>query len=508
MLAAPPEAGGDPQDGSASRRENDNLVTMEPGGEVQERHHERLGLAQPARWLREPGRGFVLETRLGPWRDGLLRRMLAIADGATGLLVAVSFALLGGSVDAAFWAVVFVPVWVLGAKLHGLYDRDQRMLRHLTVDELPVLLMWALTGTVLVALFLSVTPAGAPGIPATLRAWVVAVAAGIVLRAVARIIWRKIVPPERALVVGSGPLADATRRKLELFPDIHVRVGDQVDDDAVGRLTASPHEAATIDRVILASQSIDEALIANLLSFCREQKMKLSVIPPARGMFGTAVRLNHVADLPVMQYNTWDVSRSTLFLKRTIDVFVASTALIATAPLFLVIAGAVRLESRGPAIFKQARAGHQGRAFRMLKFRTMVADAEARLPQLVPFESLRDPMFKLHDDPRVTYVGRFLRRTSLDELPQLVNVLRGHMSLVGPRPEQLDLVERYRPEHRFRLDVKPGITGPMQVFGRGQLTFEERLAVEREYIENLSIGRDLRILAMTATAVVSGKGAF
>ena len=156
----------------------------------------------------------------------------------------------------------------------------------------------------------------------------------------------------------------------------------------------------------------------------------------------------------------------------------------------------------------RARAGQHGRPFRMLKFRTMVADAEARLPQLVPFESLRDPMFKLRDDPRVTRMGRILRRTSLDELPQLVNVLLGQMSLVGPRPEQLDLVERYRPEHRFRLEVKPGLTGPMQVFGRGQLTFEERLAVEREYIENLSIGRDLRILALTAAAVFSGKGAF
>jgi lipopolysaccharide/colanic/teichoic acid biosynthesis glycosyltransferase len=117
-------------------------------------------------------------------------------------------------------------------------------------------------------------------------------------------------------------------------------------------------------------------------------------------------------------------------------------------------------------------------------------------------------MFKLRDDPRVTRVGRLLRRTSLDELPQLVNVLRGDMSLVGPRPEQTELVDRYLPEHRFRLLVRPGLTGPMQVFGRGELTFEERLAVEREYIENLSLGRDARILALTFSAVVHGKGAF
>jgi lipopolysaccharide/colanic/teichoic acid biosynthesis glycosyltransferase len=144
----------------------------------------------------------------------------------------------------------------------------------------------------------------------------------------------------------------------------------------------------------------------------------------------------------------------------------------------------------------------------MLKFRTMVREAEARLPDLVALDRLPDPMFKLRDDPRVTRVGRVLRRTSLDELPQLVNVLRGDMSLVGPRPEQVELVDRYEPEHRFRLLVRPGLTGPMQVFGRGELTFEERLAVEREYIENLSLGRDARILALTVSAVVHGKGAF
>ena len=117
-------------------------------------------------------------------------------------------------------------------------------------------------------------------------------------------------------------------------------------------------------------------------------------------------------------------------------------------------------------------------------------------------------MFKLSADPRVTRVGRFLRRLSLDELPQLWNVLRGEMSIVGPRPEQVELVERYRPEHRFRLSVKPGITGPMQVFGRGDLTFHERLAVELDYIENVSLARDLRILAETVPVALKGSGAY
>jgi len=225
-------------------------------------------------------------------------------------------------------------------------------------------------------------------------------------------------------------------------------------------------------------------------------------------MFGTAVHLSHVADLPFVQYNTWDVSRSTLFLKRVVDVCVSSVALILLAPLLLATALLVVANSGRPVLFTQVRAGQNARPFNMFKFRTMVADAEHLLAELVPMDALTEPMFKLRGDPRVTWIGRFLRRTSLDELPQLVNVLRGDMSLVGPRPEQLELVARYGPDHLFRLTVKPGLTGPMQVYGRGELTFEERLAVERDYIENVSLTRDLRILALTVASVFNGRGAY
>jgi exopolysaccharide biosynthesis polyprenyl glycosylphosphotransferase len=430
--------------------------------------------------------------------------MLAGADAAAALTVAVWLAVApGGTLVDSLWAIVFLPVWIVIAKLLGLYDRDQRTLRHLTVDELPNLVVLALAGTAALNLFLWATPAGTQAFGARATACLVAFLAVTAFRAAARTAWRRIVPRERTLVIGSGPLAAETRRKLELFPDIHVDVAEQLPEDAVGH-----PELGRVDRVILASGSLDEALIAELIAGCRAQQVKLSVVPPARGMFGTAVRLNHVADLPVVEYNTWDVSRSTLLLKRSLDVALALAGLVLLSPLLLAVALAVRLDSRGPAFFTQTRSGHGGRTFRMVKFRTMVREAEAKLSDLVALDRLEDPMFKLRDDPRVTRVGRLLRRTSLDELPQLVNVLRGDMSLVGPRPEQTELVDRYLPEHRFRLLVRPGLTGPMQVFGRGELTFEERLAVEREYIENLSLGRDARILALTFSAVVHGKGAF
>lgn len=195
-------------------------------------------------------------------------------------------------------------------------------------------------------------------------------------------------------------------------------------------------------------------------------------------------------------------------IKRLIDVAVSALGLVISALPLAVIAVLVKLDSPGPAFFRQTRVGQNGRPFRILKFRTMVDCAEKLLPGLVDLDALAQPAFKLRDDPRVTRVGRVLRRWSLDELPQLVNVLTGEMSLVGPRPEQAEVVARYTDDQRRRLVVKPGMSGPMQVSGRGDLPFAERLALELDYIEHYSLRRDLAILLRTIPAVVRGKGAY
>jgi exopolysaccharide biosynthesis polyprenyl glycosylphosphotransferase len=433
--------------------------------------------------------------------------MLAIADLGAAVAASASLAIFGPGLTAAAESLVFLPAWILAAKLYGLYDRDHRTLRHLTVDELPFILMWAITCAAALVLVLGVTSIGTAGVSTAVRVACIAFVGALVLRGLARAVWRHVTPPEQVVIVGSDGLAHSIRRKLELFADIHVSV--------VGEYKALRPEllrewavSSRVGRVILAPRSIDEPLIAELVSVCRREQVKLSIIPPARRLFGTAVQLRHVADLPVVEYNTWDVSRSTLLLKRILDVSIAGAALIGTAPLFVLAAAAIRCSGHGPAFYVQTRVGLGGREFEMFKFRTMRTDAEEVLPTLVRFDALAEPVFKLVRDPRVTRLGRFLRRASLDELPQLLNVIKGDMSLVGPRPEQVEIVRRYEPEHRFRLMVKPGLTGPMQVFGRGRLTFEERLAVEREYIENLSLSRDLRILALTIPSVFGGRGAY
>jgi lipopolysaccharide/colanic/teichoic acid biosynthesis glycosyltransferase len=167
----------------------------------------------------------------------------------------------------------------------------------------------------------------------------------------------------------------------------------------------------------------------------------------------------------------------------------------------------IAIDSPGPVLFRQLRIGRGGRQFVLYKFRTMDIDAEERLGELVNLAQLEQPAFKLADDPRVTRVGHFLRRWSLDELPQFWNVLRGEMSLVGPRPEEARIVALYSDWHRRRLAVKPGMTGPMQVQGRGDLPLDQRVKLEIEYIEEYTLRRDMRILAETIPSLIKGKGA-
>lgn len=441
------------------------------------------------------------------WRDALRRRLLLLADFAA-LVVAAGVASTFGGHGGAAWAILlFTPGWLLVAKVCGLYDRDHRSLRHLTTDEIPRLVIWVLAGTAAMTL-VELPFDGIAVLPDKRRLTLLAVLvfSAVCFRSAARAFWRASVPRERIVIIGDGALAAAARRKLELFPDIHAHI---VRESAATNWTPEELDGFLdgADRVVLAARSVDEPLLAKLVRLSRERRLKLSVVPPMRAAIGTAVELSHVADLPLVEYYTWDASRTTLAAKRAVDIFVAGCALVVFAPLVTLLALLVKVTSGGPAFFVQERAGLRGRPFKMAKLRTMVVDAPARRSQL-DADLLDALAFKRRDDPRVTSLGRFLRRTSLDELPQLLNVLRGDMSLVGPRPEEIEVVERYLPEHMFRLTMKPGLTGPMQVYGRGALTFEERLAVDRAYIEGFSFAGDLRILCMTIASVLRRRGAY
>jgi exopolysaccharide biosynthesis polyprenyl glycosylphosphotransferase len=446
--------------------------------------------------------------------DATRRRLLFAAD-VLSLLLAVGSAVLVEGTAHPLWVLVAFPLWAVLAKAEGLYDADHPKIWHRTTDEASAIFHWITLSVAGSLFFIRALPEVTMTAEAAGALWLVALVSAFVLRAGARSIWRRVVPPERALVIGGGRLADGVTRKLALEPGHHLAlieisaVDGKID---LQELTTADLEhlveAAQADRVILAVPELDEETLARVVSACRDVGIKLSVMPPMRAMLGTAVRLTHIAEMPVIEYGTWDTSPSTMAIKRACDILVSAVGILLLAPFMLLIGLLIKLDSRGPALFRQVRAGRDGRPFRILKFRTMCHDAEERISEVVSVDELAEPMYKLRRDPRVTRMGRFLRRTSLDELPQLFNVLRGEMSLVGPRPEEVWLVKRYGETERFRLAMRPGITGPMQVHGRGELTFQERLAVEREYVENYSLDKDVRILLRTVSAIFRANGAY
>jgi exopolysaccharide biosynthesis polyprenyl glycosylphosphotransferase len=210
---------------------------------------------------------------------------------------------------------------------------------------------------------------------------------------------------------------------------------------------------------------------------------------------------------PAVDLSTGNLSPFYRMAKRCMDTIASTLALIAFLPLFIIIPILIKLTSRGPVFYTQMRCGHNGQPFKIYKFRSMVADAEKILQEIMDFDKLTEPVFKFYDDPRVTFIGNILRKTSIDELPQLFNVLKGDLSLVGPRPEEIALVKRYEPFLRERLKVKPGITGLQQITCRGSNSMKERMKYDLTYIKNQSLLLDVKILLKTVRVVALQKRA-
>ncbi|MCL4288122.1 MAG: sugar transferase, partial [Thermoleophilia bacterium] len=412
-------------------------------GSTERRGHAPVRVA-PLRAARGHGRW---------WRDARRRRLLAGADVAA---AAVATAIATVPATGTLWGLLFVPLWPLVAKLFGLYDRDHRAIRHLTADEVPWILAWvALTATLVVLLLPPLTPVGVPGIGTGVALFVAAAAATIAFRALTRWLWWRLTPPELVGLVGDGPVLASLQRKIELFREMHLELAAVREIAALGTGRERERELGEltdrVDRIVVAATGVEADLIGYLKDLCRARQVKISVVSPLRGKALPSERFVQLADLPILEYNTWDPSRSSLLIRRLLDVIAASVGLLLFAPFAVAIAIAIKLDSPGPVLFSQIRAGLGGRPFRMYKLRTMKVDAEARLDELVDIGRLEEPAFKLRDDPRVTRVGALLRRFSVDEVPQLINVLVGEMSVVGPRPEQVEVVERYTDAERIRL---------------------------------------------------------
>jgi exopolysaccharide biosynthesis polyprenyl glycosylphosphotransferase len=325
----------------------------------------------------------------------------------------------------------------------------------------------------------------------------------------------------RLLVIGSGRLGKMMMQHIAATSRLGYQIIGFIDDQNpplshFGRFRemGTVRELDTIirkfkiDEVLIALPSHEHQEILTSVRLCKQAGAEFKLIPDLYELSLSQIDLDSIEGIPLIGIKSGGITAWEARLKRAIDVVVAGLVLLVGAPLWLLVALAIKIDSRGPVFFKQQRVGKDGKLFLLYKFRSMRADADRELARLRQMNEAGGPLFKIKADPRRTRTGKLIRRTSIDEIPQLLNVLRGEMSLVGPRPALPSEVEAYDLWERGRLEVHPGLTGLWQVRGRSQLDFDEMVLLDLYYIENWSLRLDMQILLQTLPAVVSSRGAY
>ena len=469
-------------------------------------------------------------------RGWLVRRALLVADlvGLIGALLIAEFVIpVGrpqlGAVDQ--WVelslfLVSLPVWVVMAKLYGLYDRDEEQTDLSSADDFVGVFHMVTVGTWVVFVVLKLTGLADPDLARVATFWLVAVCLVAIARAAARAICRRQVAYlQNAVIVGAGDVGQTIARKYLSHPEYGINlVGfvdaepkerrEDLDDLTILGDTSDLREIVQmldVDRVVIAFSNESHTETLDLIRSLNDLHLQIDVVPRLFDIVGPGVGFHTVEGLPLLGISPPGLSRSSRLLKRSLDVVASAVGLLLLSPVLLLIALAIKLDSPGPVFFRQVRMGERDRRFRIWKFRTMSVDAEERKSELTHLNKHAhnggDPrMFKIPNDPRITRVGAFLRRYSLDELPQLLNVLRGEMSLVGPRPLILDEDEHVHEWARERLNLKPGITGPWQVLGRSGIPFGEMVRLDYLYVTGWSLGTDLKLLVQTIPIVFRRDG--
>ena len=470
-------------------------------------------------------------------RGWLMRRMLLAAD-----LVALSSAFVvvdylfgshGGPHDTVTFDVellvffVSLPGWVVLAKLYGLYDLDEERADHSTADELLGVFHLVTVGAFALFAGTWLTQLAHPVPSKIVSFWALAIVLVGLGRSVARVVARR--QPlyvQRTVIVGAGDVGQAIARKILRQPGYGIDLLGFVDANPKERsddlgdliLLGAPEDLRAlikkhgIDRVIVAFSNDGHQPILDLIRSLAPLDVCIDVVPRLFPLMGSSLDVHSIEGVPLIALPRRRLPRSTLLIKRTMDIGISALSLVLLGPLIGAIALAIKLDSPGPVFFRQPRRGFGDGIFQMLKFRTMELGADARKPELAALNRhasmFGDPMFKVSDDPRVTRFGRFLRRYSLDELPQLINVLRGEMSLVGPRPLVLDEDRFVTDWRRRRMLVKPGMTGIWQVLGRDDLSFEEMVELDYRYVASWSLLLDLRLLLRTLPAIARERTAY
>lgn len=488
----------------------------------------RTGARRAVASLIPLGRDVNALSRLAPFgpgipmrRDAIFRRLLGAADlisAAAGLVVLAAVTTKGLEVAS----VATVPLIVLIAKITGRYDHDEVVLRKSTLDEAPALMTlaaaYALAWSLVTVAFDVHSDRGG-----VILLWATTVSLLIATRASARALGQRLAPAERILIIGGATARGMLARRLATDPTARLEIVDflPLEDERRTDMewpggerrsrTLTIHDLGAVvrnrdvHRVVVIPTSADPETMLDAIAQATRVGVKVSVVPRIFEVVGSAVEFDEVGGVTVLGVRRPGLSRSSKLAKRAMDIFASAVGLIVLAPLGALVALAIKLDSRGPVFFRQPRIGRDGRTFHMVKFRSMVDGAEAQRHALQSLNE-SDGIFKLARDPRVTRVGRTLRRLSLDEVPQLLNVLRGEMSLVGPRPLVPEEDRRVGGRHRDRLQLSPGMTGPWQVLGPERPPLGEMVKLDYLYGANWSLWSDVKIMVRTVAHVAGRRG--
>ncbi len=487
-------------------------------------------LHQPGLRIVQPPAMHASARRQGGFKRGRVRTLI-VAD-----LIAIVVSLAGtyGLAEMIGPPAVIAPTWLLLAlapmisvawlgvfATYRLYEGQSRAIARKSFDEVSTLFNALLAGslTLLVigqglkkgfdvfiyspleaVFFLSLAVVLVPTLRGVVRTWLLP----------------NVMRPRRTLIVGAGATGRLLERKLETHPEYGLELVGFVDDepgsDILGDTSELTHlvDTLNIDWVVLAASEAPHEKTLELVREVRRPDVHLSIVPNFYELFASNAAIEDIEGVPVVSLPSMQFSRTVRALKRTFDIVASGAGLLAISPILVAAAIAIKLDSKGPVFFRQARHGRAGREFRIVKFRTMVQDAEARRFELAELNEMEGggPLFKIQDDPRITRVGAFLRKTSIDELPQLWNVLRGEMSLVGPRPFVVHESEQITGWASRRLETTPGITGLWQVLGRNDIPFEEMVKLDYVYVTNWSLWWDIKILVQTLPVVLNRRGAY
>ena len=479
---------------------------------------------------------FGLSEGARPHRRGwLVRRVLLAADviGLTGAFLLAELATpSSGGLNAVGqkeeWLLflLVLPLWAVAARLYGLYSHDEERTDHTTVDDFGGVFHLVTIGTCVTFFAGSLSGTVDPNRNKMAIFWLAAVAFMSAGRVLGRIACRRSASYlQNTLVVGSGGTAELIARKVQRHPEYGLElvgvIDDAVDEEPQSEdlaslprfssLATAPllSRALAVERVIVAFPHAERERVVHLIRELRELDVQIDVVPFYFDVLSPSMDVHSIEGLPLLGLRPARLPRSSMLFKRAMDLVLSAPSLLVLAPFFGLIALAIKIDSKGPVFFRQVRMGCRDKTFRIFKFRTMEVDADERKADVRHLNKHAgnggdSRMFKIPNDPRVTRAGRFLRRYSLDELPQLLNVFTGDMSLVGPRPLILEEDHFVNDWARHRLDLKPGVTGPWQVLGRDEIPFGEMVELDYSYVTNWSMGRDLKLILRTVPIVSRG----